>query len=404
MPPPPACLLDLTRLVSRLGRGPLTGIDRVELAYLDHFCGRDGLFFALVRTPAGALLLDRAGAGMIRAAAGNPAVDLPPAGWLSRVLHRKDPVRAAAETLARSHATGRAPVALLSRLLRRSLPRGFAYLNVGHSNLGHRMMRQLRAGGAGKVAAMVHDTIPLDHPEFSRPDAPPAFARKLAVVSAHADLVIHIAEATRATTEPWLTRMGRCPDGLVAHLGVPVPRPDPGLVPPGLIGPEGHFVAIGTIEPRKNHTLLLDLWHSLPRMPRLYILGNRGWASKDLLRRLDALPPDGPIRVLSGLPDEAVAAILGTARALLFPSRAEGFGLPLLEAAALGVPVVCSDLPVARELLGTNAVYLDPDDSYSWVEEIAGRAAGQVDRVVPAGGMGLPKWDDHFNLVLSRLG
>ena len=89
----------------------------------------------------------------------------------------------------------------------------------------------------------------------------------------------------------------------------------------------------------------------------------------------------------------------------MFPSFAEGFGLPVTEAAALGVPVVCNDLPVLKEILGDIPIYADVSDSYSWkriITEVAfGGRAGQdtgeigADRYVP------PSWESHFNLVLK---
>ena len=107
---------------------------------------------------------------------------------------------------------------------------------------------------------MVHDTIPLDHPEFSRADAPAVFAAKLAAVSAHADTVIHLTHATKAGTEAHLARLGRVPSGIIAPLGVTVAPPDPSTLPGGLDLTAPYFVILGTIEPRKNHALLLDIW------------------------------------------------------------------------------------------------------------------------------------------------
>jgi glycosyltransferase involved in cell wall biosynthesis len=101
--------------------------------------------------------------------------------------------------------------------------------------------------------------------------------------------------------------------------------------------------------------------------------------------------------VLTGLPDGAVASLLLGARALLFPSLAEGFGLPLVEAAALGTPVIASDLPVIREVLGDYPVYLDPVDSYPWMETVKTLALSQTRQTA----LTPPTWRDHFNTVLN---
>jgi glycosyltransferase involved in cell wall biosynthesis len=393
-----ARLLDLTRLVSRLGRGPMTGIDRVEQAYLTHLLAQDAPLYGLVRTGAGFLLLDPAGcAGFAKLCAG--ALSLPSADLLSRLMHRHDPTRARAETAARQLAMARAVRPGLPRLLRQ-MPRGASYMNVGHTNLDAKTLSCLSSRGL-RVTVLVHDTIPLDHPEFARPGTVDRFRRKLAAVSSHASQIIHLSHATQAQTEGQLARLGRVPPGHVAPLGVETARPDPGQLPPGLNLTTPYFVTLGTIEPRKNHALLLDVWERLPPpAPQLYIVGNRGWADPALLARLDALPSDGPIKLLHGLPDAAVMTLVQGARALLAPSRAEGFGLAPLEAASLGTAVIAADLAVTRELLGNKAVYLPALELYPWVETIARQTIqpqifGQQTDWTP------PTWAAHFKTVLS---
>lgn len=394
---PPARLLDLTRLVSRLGMGPLTGVDRVERAYLDHLLRQDTPLWALVRTKIGFLLLDRTGAAGIAALADGGV--LPPAGLLARLTRRDQPARARAETAARNLAMVRCLRPGLRRMLRR-LPAGFHYLNVGHANLTDRVL-----GAMGRVAVLVHDTIPLDHPEYARLGTPAAFAAKLGVVARHADVVIHSTHDARGKTEAHLARKGRVPTGIVAALGVPAP------VPHGPVTETApYFVVLGTVEPRKNHALLCDVWDEIATrggpVPGLVIAGRRGWASPDLFARIDALHARFPQVVeRPGLDDGTIAALLLGSEGLLFPSLAEGFGLPPVEAAALGVPVIASDLSVTRELLGDYPVYLHVTDRYSWMETIMQRTVlagtrlttkdGGLRRVAP------PCWEDHFNTVLT---
>ena len=394
----PARLLDLTRLVSRLGRGPMTGIDRVECAYLTHLASAEIPLFGLVRSGAGWLLLDQPGCARF-AQIVSGKVGLPPADLLSRLLHRHDPVRACAETAARQFAIARAARPLLPRLMRR-LPQGTSYLNVGHANLGEKALASLARAGLS-VTVLIHDTIPLDHPQFARPGTVALFRAKVAAISAHATQVIHLTKAARALTDAQMARMGRVPPGVVAPIGVDLAAPDPCLLPPELDLAAPYFVTLGTIEPRKNHALLLDVWARLPSpAPRLYIVGHRGWADAGLLARLDALPADGPVRVLHGLPDGAVAALVARAHALLAPSLAEGFGLPPVEAASLGTPVIATDLAVTRELLGNKAVYLPASDIYSWVETIV-RQAAQPQSKGDKAPWHAPTWDAHFKTVLS---
>lgn len=391
----PARLLDLTRSVSRLGRGPMTGIDRVEAAWAAELVKQEKPAFALIRSTAGFLLLDRAGMAALFGAALPDRADL-----LARLGHRRRPLWARAETLARRLAVARCSRIGLARMLRHRFPEGAEYLNLGHANLTDRVLRQIRAA-AGRVTVLIHDTIPLDHPGLARAGTAETFRQKLAAVARHADRVVHLTQASRLLTEAQLARLGRVPPGLVAPLGVSAPIPDAAALPAGLDLSRPYFVALGTIEPRKNIGLLLDVWQVLPDPPLLFLVGARGWAGADLLARLDGLAAGGPVQELNGLPDGAVAALLASARALLFPSLAEGFGLPPLEAAALSRPVIALDLPVLRETMVDYPVYLKASNRYSWAATIqelvqtTGRAGPKDTRIV------LPTWDAHFNTVLS---
>jgi len=402
-PPPPARLLDLTRSVSRAGRGPATGIDRVERAYLHRLLATDTPLFGLVRSALGFVLLDRAGvvalAGLL--AAGGPW-DEP--GPLARLAGRRDPHRARVEATARRLALARMPRPGLGRMLHRHLPEGAAWLNLGHANLTRRTLAGLRAVPGARVTAMLHDTIPLDHPELCRPGTTERFAR-LFTAALGADLLV---VPSHATAEAVARHAGAAavPPIVVAPLGLgPAPPPDPGALPPGLPGPGPYVLALGTIEPRKNLGLLLEAWAALPGLlgadavPRLIVVGARGWADAAFLARLEAACAGGRVVEAGALPDAAVAALLEGAAALAFPSRAEGFGLPPLEAARAGVPVLCAQLPVYRETLGDWPVYLPHDDGYPWAQAVAGIVrAGKVRHTPPP----LPDWDAHFRAVLSR--
>ena len=390
----PVRLLDLTRLVSRWGKGPMTGVDRVEFAYLRHFLELDSPVFGLVRSALGFLLLDRAGMRLLLADVPVQALS----DLVGRIAYRGDPIRGAAEATLRRVAVARSSRRGLSRMLRRYVPGGGGYFNVGHANLDERAFRQLRRAG-WSIAVLVHDTIPLDHPEFARKDQIEPFRRKMQVVALQADRVIHTTKAARAATEAQFARFGRVPPGVVAPLGVPVPEPMPQDLP--FVPQTPYFLCLGTIEPRKNHLLLLDVWQTLPApVPHLYIVGRRGWSNAAVFDRLDRLSPEAPVHEVAGLSDGAVAALMQGAQALLFPSFAEGFGLPAVEAAALGVPVIASDLAVFHELLGENAVYLQPTDSYSWLETIRAwtkPTAQATLRQTP------PSWRVHFLINFDQI-
>lgn len=396
--PVPARLLDLTRLIRRTGRRP-TGVDRVELAYLRHLSRESVPLFALIRTAFGYVLLDPEGVARI-AARIEGTQPWGRAGLLSRLTRLPDPVRRAESDLRRA-ARARCRPSGLVRMLRRHLPLGFAYLNVGHSDLTQRTLRGVRQAGAARIAVLVHDAIPLDFPQYQRPGVPEAFRGKLQRVRAHADLVIYNSEYTRARVEAHMRDWGLLPPAVTAHLGVELPAP--GALPPGVDVTRPYFVALGTIEPRKGHDLLLDIWEEMgAAAPGLLICGARGWNNEAVFARLDRLPAGGPVRELPGLDDGQIAALLVRSRGLLFPSRAEGYGLPPMEAVALGVPVVCAELPAIREVLGNIPVYVKVSDRYQWRSVIEGLAKDPATRqeAVSDAGFSPPRWQDHFNLVL----
>jgi len=212
-----------------------------------------------------------------------------------------------------------------------------------------------------KSAVLIHDTIPLDHPEFASDGAHAPFAAKITATARFATQVIHISADARAKTEAYFAASGRLPPAILAPLGITLAQPAPQLV----------------------------------------VIGGKGWADAALFAQMAQLQAQGDVLHGENLSDGAVVSLMQGARALLFPSLAEGFGLPPLEAAGLGTTVVASDLPVLREVCGDFPVYLDPRDSYSWMETIKTLAQNQ-----PRAGkkQNLPLWADHFKVVLTQIG
>lgn len=383
-----AHLLDITRLINRAGLHP-TGVDRVERAYLTHLAAHDVPFFAVARTALGYVLIDRDGARQVldRIASGDwGSVDL-----VSRLNPRLDAARRIGQSFVRRIAVSRARRSRLAKMIAAHLPVGFSYFNVGHSNLNVRMMQAL--GDARKVV-LIHDTIPIDHPQTQRNGAVAGFVQKLSLVSRCADLVICTSAQCQADVARHMAAMGRVPPIVMAHLGVEVHAIDTGFKVPEA----PYFVTVGTIEARKSHALLLDIWDDWGvDAPPLYICGKRGWQNDAVLARLDA----GVAGVVeaNNLTDGQIAALLNSATAMLFPSGAEGFGLPPAEALALGCRVVCADLPVYGDVLGHSAVYVSLADRYLWEKTIkdlvaSGGSDPKVQFVPPA-------WADHFKTVLT---
>jgi glycosyltransferase involved in cell wall biosynthesis len=130
--------------------------------------------------------------------------------------------------------------------------------------------------------------------------------------------------------------------------------------------PQGALLMVGTLEPKKGHQRVLDametLWAQGDTRP-LVIVGRAGWMCEPLLKRIRNSPHLGHrLFWLQDVSDEELAACYASAQALVFMSEAEGFGLPMIEAASRGCPVVVTDALWSREILGDVGHYVGARD------------------------------------------
>jgi glycosyltransferase involved in cell wall biosynthesis len=132
----------------------------------------------------------------------------------------------------------------------------------------------------------------------------------------------------------------------------------------------GYLLHVGTIEPRKNIGMLLKAHASLPREVRerhpLVLVGGSGWKANDIEGELASQASAGTVRRLGYCPDDALAAIYSSARALVFPTFYEGFGLPTIEMMACGGAVLASTASAVAETVGGKAHLIDPHDEAGW--------------------------------------
>jgi alpha-1,3-rhamnosyl/mannosyltransferase len=130
--------------------------------------------------------------------------------------------------------------------------------------------------------------------------------------------------------------------------------------------PEMFFVSVGTLQPRKNIARTIQAHRLLPTAVRkrapLLIIGRAGWQCDEVLKLIDQESVDGSVRWLRLVPDVDLLPILKLSKALVFPSLAEGFGLPVLEAFAASVPVITSNSTSLPEVAGDAAILINPYD------------------------------------------
>jgi glycosyltransferase involved in cell wall biosynthesis len=374
-------LLDVTRLIWRRWKGRLpTGIDRVCLAYLRHFGERSQ---AVVQHERFRRILDRQASEDLFALLEGP------------------PMR---------FRTGLLPGIL--RHLRGLGGKGKnrLYLNIGHTGLGAPSFRDWTSRSQVRPVYLVHDLIPISHPQMCRPGEADRHRERMRTVLTTGSGVIGNSQVTLDELAAFATFEGLPkPPTQAAWLGID------GLPETEFVKPERPtFVTLGTIEARKNHLLLLNVWERLvDRLghgaPQLLIIGQRGWEADavfDILDRNEKIR--GHVIELNHCSDEELAKHLGSARALLFPSFVEGYGLPLIEALAAGAPAIASDLPVFREICRDIPTYLGPADAAGWEAAILEYARpdsperrAQLERMR---GFCPPTWDSHFRRVEAWLG
>ena len=401
-------LLDITRIISRIGRGFATGIDRVEMAYLSHCTDGNPQNLFVARVGARTVLIDRQAAlGLLQHLASPKTWERP---LLTDALRFKiNWEQRCARSFLKRRALGDVPNSDVSKLFSAIDLTQFEYLNVGHSNLTEDMFSALKQHNCAKIRVLIHDMIPLDHPEFSQSHIPKTFERRMRTVASHADQIICNSAVTQQRVQRYFDSWGAQPKYLIAHLGIePMACDSLGK----RFDEHPYFVILGTIEPRKNHQLLFRVWEELAKkttetqMPRLYVVGRRGWDNIEAFKFLDQSKLVGrSIIETNNLDDAKLANLLGDAKALLFPSLVEGFGLPALEAAQLGVPIICSDLDIFKEILGAMGTYLDPHSMADWLSEIENNTKKSPEtqqNVVTQGDcVKIPTWESHFGHVFG---
>ena len=141
-----------------------------------------------------------------------------------------------------------------------------------------------------------------------------------------------------------------------------LPAPGAGEAPPDLPPdlPLAFILAVGSLEPRKNLVTLLRAHARMAAPPPLVLVGHRRWRGAELDRALADHPH--AVRILTDVPDAQLAWLYATCSVFAFPSRYEGFGLPVLEAMSCGAPVVASRASAIPEAAGDAALLFDPDD------------------------------------------
>jgi len=376
--------IDITRLVDRfLQRRLPTGVDRVSLAYVNHYAHSAR---AVVRWHGVSFVLSESASRKLF-------------GRLLNDQHRFD-----------SGYYYEIIMGVIDGWHHRDI-HNYILLNTGHTGLESKDYPAMLQKLGVKPVFFVHDLIPITHPEFCRVGEVQKHKTR---INNMLDCAVGIIANSSATYEDLRsycnTRTSVLPKTISAPLA---PAKLTTEVQPRPID-KPFFIMLGTIEPRKNHLLILHVWRRLiehlgNRAPQLILVGRRGWESEQVFNILDRSTLLRPfVTELNDCSDLELAAYFQHAQALLFPSWVEGFGMPLVEALSVGLPVLASNLPVFHEVAGDVPDYIEPHDGAGWfnaltdyLSETTERRSAQLLRMSKFSATG---WSEHFAAVDLLLG
>lgn len=269
-----------------------------------------------------------------------------------------------------------------------------------------------------KVAFVVYDIIPILMPEYCVDGIQKRFSKYILDTAWSGDVLYCISDSTRTDLRRYLEEIeAPVPKLERVHLGSDAfpkqvfERPDRFA-----FLEEGKFVlCVGTLEPRKNHRLLLDVWRHIYReneeiLLPLVIVGSKGWRFADFLTNVEqavGLTPDY-IRLFDGVSDRDLAWLYRNCRFTVYPSLYEGWGLPVAESLAYGKLCLCSDTSSMPEVGQDLAELLDPYNTTQWKRRVAyylrndARLRRQEEVIVAS--YRTTSWNESFSVMFAGAG
>jgi glycosyltransferase involved in cell wall biosynthesis len=226
------------------------------------------------------------------------------------------------------------------------------------------MQYRLPLWRTGPCACTIHDVLFETHPQFFTP----SFTRQLRWFCRHAARHAALLLTVSRFSQREMARLYGLPPEqiLLTPNGVDTQRFHAG--PDGAehvralgLTPGGYLLTVGRLEPRKNHLTLFEAYARLgPGAPPLAVVGQRDFHFTQALDALQRLGLQDRVHLLERVGDQALPAVLRHAQIFVYPSFAEGFGMPILEAMVSGVPVITSNQTALPEVAGNAAVLVDP--------------------------------------------
>jgi glycosyltransferase involved in cell wall biosynthesis len=363
---PVPIFLDISRLIGRSLFGGYTGIDRVEYAYAQSL-------LALLPERLNFVAYDHVG-----------QIRLLPFPLVVKLLDQiQEKWKSGDGRGAPFLATRLLLSALVGSIPAKQFPNTrLVYLNVStYSLYFNNALRRLRTNSNIDIISLIHDLIPITHPEYVPASWQLRHKKILRNVAKYSSAIITNSVTTADALNP---TVGTDVPIFPLPLGVDEKTFNKSIVK--VVSRAPYFVCLGTVEPRKNHITLLHVWRNLaerlgPQTPSLVIIGKRGWECDHIIKLIKVSPHlKHCVTWKQWVPDKEVVRLVSGARALLMPSFVEGFGLPVAEALSLGVPVICSDISAHREIGQSVPDYVSCTDGRGWTEIISDYASEHSSR------------------------
>lgn len=279
----------------------------------------------------------------------------------------------------RDGAGSREGIRTAQRICPKEFPHGSILLeldSVWHSKCNRMVLYPALKARGVRIAVCYQDLIPIMWPEYAADVTIQAFLGYMAACVTYGDLFISSTQTNIEYLHEFMKRIGveNSAPCIVSWLGTDFHRQQDGRPEKRLeeITAGGKYLLmVGTVEPRKNHALVLDAMDLglFAQGWQLVIAGHQGWNMEGTAERIRSHPQlGGQLHWIEEATDADIEYLYAHSRFVVFPSFTEGFGLPIVEACSRGVPVLSADHPVLREVGGTYCRYFSPTDVSSLTE------------------------------------
>ncbi|MGI4860820.1 MAG: glycosyltransferase family 4 protein [Janthinobacterium lividum] len=284
-------------------------------------------------------------------------------------------------------------------------------------------LRHMREAGV-HIHYVVYDLTPLMDTRWHTVGMTQAFTHWIDGIVASAHSLICISEAVAKDVRSWFATQrpewSNLPQISHFHLGADIANsvptaglPDNAAVVLNALKARPSFLMVGTLEPRKGYPQVLDamdmLWQHVETAAaadiNLVIVGKEGWNMQPLVDRIRSHPQFGRrLYWLEGISDEYLECVYERASALIAASEYEGFGLPLIEAAQHGLPIIARDIPVFREVAGEHAYWFAATDGAGLAQRLSEWLTQRTQGGVPQSkDMPWLTWEQSTDQLLKRV-